>query len=179
MKKYKTKKGFTLIELLLVIAIIAILSTMILMMLDSGREKAEINRYKSYAVQMYRLVGDTVTAGYFDGMTNDASVSTGAEYCLGDYNNKCGRGDNNDVIDEALLKFAETFPSTEHAYSPYNDAKGVTMEFADETTIRVKMYLTSRDSEFVSNVCNNMKWNAPCESTSCCIDVPISNRYDS
>lgn len=178
MKKYKTKKGFTLIELLLVIAIIAILSTMILMMLDSGREKAEINRYKSYAVQMYRLVGDTVTAGYFDGMTNDASVSTGAEYCLGDYNNKCGRGDNNDVIDEALLKFAETFPSTEHAYSPYNESQGVTMQFPDESNINIRMYVTgANDDGFVTKICDAMHWEL-CAGNSCCVTMPISDRHE-
>ena len=100
------RKGFTLIELLVVIAIIAILATAILLVLDSSRRKARLNRAKSVAKSALPAVvackneGGAVNqpGGPEDGSKNICSAAAGFpeskwpalsfeyEYSLGTYN---------------------------------------------------------------------------------------------
>lgn len=52
----RNKKGFTLIELLIVIAIIGILSSVVLVKLTGGKEKAKNSRKKAELAQISKLV---------------------------------------------------------------------------------------------------------------------------
>ncbi len=184
LKLQRTKKGFTLIELLLVIAIIAIMSTMILMMLDSGREKAELNRYKSYAVQMHRLVADSVAAGQFDSVKAD--LKTDDDMCLGNIGYACKGADTtaDGKIYKALTYLTEMPTTTpDNAFSPYDKTQGVYMVYrpAGETNkwIRVYMYLldtnATGNSAYLDKVCDSMGW-ATDNNGYCSIDVPLHSR---
>ncbi len=184
LKLQRTKKGFTLIELLLVIAIIAIMSTMILMMLDSGREKAELNRYKSYAVQMHRLVADSVAAGQFDSVK--AGLISNAEMCLGNIGYDCGVSDI--VTDNKIYKgltYLTEMPETtkDNAFSPYNKDNGVYMVYRpggdNNKYVRVYMYLldtsASGNLAYLGKVCDSMGW-ATDSNGYCSVDVPLHSR---
>jgi type II secretion system protein G len=68
MHKYDKKKGFTLIELLVVIAIIGILATIVLVSLNSARQKARDTRrigdLRQVALALEMYYDDHVSAGY-------------------------------------------------------------------------------------------------------------------
>jgi prepilin-type N-terminal cleavage/methylation domain-containing protein len=175
----KTKKGFTLIELLMVVALIAILSTMILIALDSGREKAELNRYIAYATQMHRLVADSVAAGQFDSGKKKIESDV---YCLGDINYDCGEGDEMEVGDQIYksLTYLTKFPETDqdNSNSPYDKERGVTVQYKpnDEKVVRIQMYLLKHDNNatFLSKTCKSMGWGV--KGDSCYIDVKLHDR---
>ena len=181
LKLQKANAGFTLIELLLVISIIAILSTIILISLNSGREKAELGRYISYAVQMQHLVADSVTAGQFD--SNKISITHSDEgYCLGEPGYNCGQirlsssgtGDSAEIY--RALTYLATLPKTtdENSLSPYSSG-GVYMIYKSyNNVIRVVMAVGTDDDAFVDRICNSMKWKRT--GYDCYIDIPLHSR---
>jgi prepilin-type N-terminal cleavage/methylation domain-containing protein len=87
------KKAFTIIELLIVIAIISILSSIILVSLNSGKEKAQEAVYISYAIQMFKGVEAAVAMGDLSSIPA-GTIESG---CLGNYThiadeNRCANG---------------------------------------------------------------------------------------
>ncbi len=88
-----TKRAFTIIELLIVIAIISILSSVILISLNSGKEKAQEAEYISYSTQMFKSVEMAVVMGDLSSIPA-GTVEVG---CLGNYThiideNRCANG---------------------------------------------------------------------------------------
>jgi len=78
----KKNKGFTLIELLVVIAIIGLLSTIVLVSLNSARNKAKDTRIKADIGQIRsvaELYADTIEGGYYDGLPT-AGAPFGDQY---------------------------------------------------------------------------------------------------
>lgn len=115
------RKGFTLIELLIVIAIIGILSSVVLVKLTGGKEKAQWNKYASYVSQVTKLTKAAMAGGYFDSIGDASGVPNG---CLGLY-----AGDNcwgasylkNNVINNALsnvgtVPIGESYPGSTNDY---------------------------------------------------------------
>ncbi len=185
--KQKTKKGFTLIELLLVIAIIAILSTIILIQLDSGRERAEVNRYVSYATQMHRLVADSVAAGKFD--STKISIPDDSSFCLGDLNYKCSASASISQLTEnsnddstkvyKALTYLTKMPKTteENAFSPYS-SEGVYMTYKPngDKVIGVTMALGTDDSNYVARLCNKIGWEQSSNKQDCYKEIKLNSR---
>jgi len=181
-----TQKGFTLIELLMVVAIIAILSSIILMSLNSGRERAETNRYVSYATQMQHLVAAAVAAGKID---DRSGFEANGSFCLGDVGYDCGSGGDAVTADDKLYKavtYLTKMPKTtlENACSPYNDGttcQGVSATYkptgsnANPNAIRVNMYVIGDDSAYLKKVCNSMKWKVDTDGY-CYNDISLNAR---
>ncbi len=179
MNKYKIQKGFTLIELLMVVAIIAILSTMVLMVLDSGREKAELNRYFSYGTQMYRLAAGSAAAGQFD--SHKTTLSNDTIVCL---SKTCGNGidtlDGNPDMEKALTYLTKMPEATEeNSQSPYNSSEGVTITYRPNSNnvVRITMYVVGGDNKaFVTSKCKSIGWAVNTSKDSCYQDVKLSSR---
>ncbi len=186
----KTQKGFTLIELLMVVALIAILSTMILVMLDSGREKAEVNRYFSYGTQMHRLAADVAAAGQFDSGKTD--LADGDTVCLSEGCTTAPSGGStiktlveSTAMTKALTYLTELPKATkENSQSPYNSTEGVTITYKPGTAasrlnvVRLTMYLVGGDGNkvFVVNKCNSIGWSHNAAENSCYLDVKLHSR---
>lgn len=189
-----TQKGFTLIELLMVVAIIAILSTMVLVMLDSGREKAELNRYFSYGTQMHRLAADVAAAGKFDSFKVSSGLNAGDTVCLSKVCTATPGGGKTPVDlgasgsgakMEEILTYLTKMPkaTTENSQSPYaND--GVTITYKPTVTggggnlnvVRITMYVVGTDGSFVANKCKSIGWSANAGKNSCYLDVKLNAR---
>ena len=177
-KLQQTQKGFTLIELLMVVAIIAILSTMVLITLDSGREKAELNRYFSYGTQMYRLAAGSAAAGQFD--SHKTELNAGDTVCL---SKKC-KSDPTYLDSSADMKKALTYltkmpdATEENSQSPYNSEEGVTITYKPGglNVVRIYMYLVGGNESFVKAKCSSIGWVSGKSNTSCYQDVKLSDR---
>ena len=179
----QTKKGFTLIELLMVVALIAILSTVILISLDSGREKAELNRYFSYGTQMYRLTADSVAAGQFDqGKTNftDNTKVCLSKICTGTTGLYEAGGEE---MKKALTYLTEMPVATvENSQSPYSPSQGVTITYkptgVTPSVVRIEMYLVggTGNDVFVEKKCKSIGWATNTAKDSCYQDVKLHKR---
>lgn len=183
LKLQRTEKGFTLIELLIVVSIIAILSTMILIALDSGRERAELNRYISYAVQMHRLAADVAAAGQFD--SGKTSLTENTEICL---SKTCTATTGLNETGGADMKKALTYltkmpeATTENSQSPYNSSEGVTITYKPNgvtpSVVRIKMYLVggADNGDFVTKKCKSIGWAVNAAKDSCYLDIKLHKR---
>ncbi len=184
-KLQQTQKGFTLIELLMVVAIIAILSTMVLIALNGGREKAELNRYFSYGTQMYRLAAGSAAAGQFDSH-KITGISNGDTVCL---SKTCTSAPTNledpggQPIKKALTYLTKMPEATEeNSQSPYNHNEGVTLTYKPGTSpvlnvVRITMYIAGGGhGNFVHAKCNSIGWATNNSGTSCYQDVKLNSR---
>ncbi len=82
MKTKKYSKGFTLVELLLVIAIIAILATVLFVSLGSQRERARVSAFKENARGLVTTFTACADGGGTIGATNSlADISSGVLAC--------------------------------------------------------------------------------------------------
>jgi prepilin-type N-terminal cleavage/methylation domain-containing protein len=187
--KQKTKKGFTLIELLLVIAIIAILSTIILIQLDSGRERAEVNRYVAYATQMHRLVADSVAAGKFD--SAKGGITKNSSFCLGDLGYVCSESDDIAQLTDSgtgestkvykALTYLSKMPKTteENAISPYSTTECVYMTYKPqgaEKFIRITMAVGTDEPNYVAQLCKRIGWETSTSQKDCYKDIKLHSR---
>jgi prepilin-type N-terminal cleavage/methylation domain-containing protein len=124
-------RGFTLIELLVVIAIIGILSSVVLVSLNSARVKARESRRASDMVQVINAL-----ELYFDAHGRYPAASAG-DGCAGSRPNYC-LGDT-DVV-TALAPFLKAMPhdprytngSTDYIYQPTANGSTYVMMHWDE-----------------------------------------------
>jgi prepilin-type N-terminal cleavage/methylation domain-containing protein len=86
--KINLQKGFTLIELLVVVAIISLLSSIVLAVVNDARDKAQQTAYRQYlgemikAIELYKLNGGdpatfVMATNYWDGFPKEIFESGG------------------------------------------------------------------------------------------------------
>ena len=98
--RIKNKKlGFTLIELLVVIAIIGLLSTIVMVSLNSAREKARVAKAKAELRQL-----QTAVEMYYD--------TNGAYPCAGHYYPSAS-GDPTSCLKAALAAYLPSYPTVD------------------------------------------------------------------
>jgi len=106
LRKNNKKNGFTLIELLVVIAIIGLLATIVMVSLNSAREKARVAKAKAELKQF-----QTAVEMYYD--------VNGAYPCAGHYY-PGANGDPTSCLRTALASYITQFPATDPWGSYYN-----------------------------------------------------------
>ena len=82
-RERESKKGFTLIELLIVIAIIGILSSIVLVSLNSARDKAKISKALASCQSVSKLIEICQTGGSNAIIPSSASGNPGSVICSG------------------------------------------------------------------------------------------------
>ena len=159
--KQKCKKAFTLIELLIVIAIIGVLATIVLISLDTARDKAKVASYVSYMTQASRLTADAIAGGYMDNYTDTTAC------CFGVYTTGCTTCTD---LNARLNKLSEVpNPGME---SPFNPTGRVTIQ-KNGNYMRVSAGV-STDDITTTKVCKEAGWAIDVDS--CYIDHKITAR---
>lgn len=161
-------KGFTLIEILIVIAIIGTLSTVVMVKLVGGREKAKWSNYVAHVSQVTKMVKAANAAGSFRSVciagtcptTWCASPNNCERGCLGQYGDVAGDRcwstsySTNTTLNNALLSIGP-IPKGVHPGSGSNANNYGTFLHIDVNNIRVYAYVGVGNTSY----CDKFGWN--------------------
>lgn len=148
-------KGFTLIELLVVIAIIGILASIVLVSLNSARNKGKDTRIISDINQIRtQIESEANNAGTYTGGTGASNCLSSATVTLNDASTICSKttagGLGKDAIDSGGAITVKTWPTTAgtsyNAYAIYssnNSGSGYCVDSSGKTGTGIPTTYTS------------------------------------